>query len=109
MPVTHEVASSSLVVPAIYEKISPLVGLIFLSKVVEKRGENSPQVVSNLPEFGEIFAESGGLLQKERYFFEAKSVDSFNAKISRQASSFPPLKRESVRALFIFDANNCIN
>ena len=35
MPVTHEVASSSLVVPAIYEKISPLVGLIFLSKVVE--------------------------------------------------------------------------
>jgi len=32
----------------------------------------------------EIFAESEGLLQKEREFFVAKFVISFNAKISRQ-------------------------
>ena len=39
--------------------------------------------------FGGFFAESGGLLRKERKFFEAKSGDSFNAKNPREIAPGP--------------------
>jgi hypothetical protein len=52
--------------PAIYNKMQTVRSVFLLSYVGRIRGENSLQVVLNLPEFGEIFAESEGLLPKEQ-------------------------------------------
>lgn len=82
--------------------------MFFYYKYIDKKLQNEKKTFNKMLKLSVTrnhsmcyVAESGGLLRKERMFFEAKSVYSFNAKISRQPRRFLSKKGAQVCAPYL--------